>query len=392
MKPLSHFHTFTLSLYILLLPVYVMAVDISGYYENTLLPEYSDRTDEGILDASKLRLDFRTGGSGNELEFKGNINVIAYHTDVNLDITPYLPEIVADTLADRGIPVTMILEKNRIFLDNAYLTWRSGSFRIRAGIQQLTWGPGYSFNPTDLFHQKNLLDPTYEKEGVTALRLDYHWGIGGEITGIYAPNGRLEESGFALRAATHISKIGYDIALTAHQVNDSTSIDPVTYQIRHQRRRALGLDFSGELLGMGVWFEGNYNDMEKEDDFIRAVAGFDYTLENGLYLMFEGLYNERAEDTTPYPAYDWLEYIYFGEPVARNRFLAGVKKDLSDLVDGSLYWFGGTDGSMALSPRLDASIAQNADLTLFGMASFGDKDGQFPPGYYAVTARVTVFF
>jgi hypothetical protein len=369
-----------------------LAVDISGYYENTLMPEYSDRTDEGILDASKLRLDFRTGGSGDELEFKGNVNFIAYHTDVNLDVTPYLPEIVADTLTGRDIPVIMTLDKNRIFLDNAYLTWRSSGFRMRAGIQQLSWGPGYSFNPTDLFHQKNLLDPTYEKEGVTALRLDYHWGIGGEITGIYAPSGKLEESGYALRAATHISKIGYDIALTVHQVNDSTSIDPVTYQTRYQRRRALGLDFGGELLGLGVWFEGNYNEMEYEDDFIRAVAGFDYTLENGLYLMFEGLYNARTEDAAPYPAYDWLEYIYYGEPVSMYRFMAGAKKDLTDLIDGSIYCFSGTDGSMMLSPRIDASIAQNADLTLFGMAAFGDKDGQFPPGYYSLTARVTVYF
>ncbi len=374
----------------LMSPVY--AIDLSGYYENTLMPEYSDRAEDHLLDASKLRLEFSTGGGDDELEFKGNINFIAYHSDVTFDMTPYLPEYVADTLEQRDIAAEMTFEKSRIFLDNAYLTWRIGSFRLRAGRQQLTWGPAYSFNPTDLFHSKDLLDPTYEKEGVTALRLDYRWGVGGQLAMIMVPGEKLDEAGYAIRAATHISEIGYDAVLTLHQVEDSTSLDPYSYDPRHQRRRAVGLDFSGGLFGLGVWLEGNYNMMETEDNFLRVIAGLDYTLENGLYMMFEGLYNQRAEEETPYPAIDWVESIYFGEPVARYRFLAGVKKDLTDLVDGSIYWFGGTDGSMVLNPRLDASIAQNADLTLFGAATFGKKDGQFPPGNYAVTARVTVYF
>ena len=138
--------------------------------------------------------------------------------------------------------------------------------------------------------------------------------------------------------------------------------------------------------------EGNYNQMEIEDDFIRAVVGLDYTLENGAYMILEALYNERSGKDTPYPALDWLEYFYFGEPVAKYRFMAGLRKELTDLMSGSLYWFGGTDGSMALNPRIDANIAQNADLVLYGALTLGDEEGQFPPGSYAVTARITVYF
>ena len=392
---LSHFLTFSLShlLILIFLPSLTTAIEISGYYENTLMPEYSERSDERLLDASKLRLDFSTGILEGELEFKGNVNFIAYHTGIEIDFAPYLPQAVADTISSwNDVPLVIPLEKNRIFLDNAYLTWRSGGLRLRLGRQQLSWGPGYSFNPTDLFHTKNMLDPTYEKEGVTAIRLDYRWGIGGQLTGIVIPDGKPNEMGYALRTATHISSIGYDIGLTLHQVTDSTSLYPVSIQARHQLRRAVGLDFSGGLFGLGVWFEGNYNFMNCEDDFIRAVAGCDYTLENGLYMIFEGLYNERAEDKTPYPALDWLESIVYGEPVSRYRFLAGVKKDITDLVSGSLYWFGGTDGSMVINPRLDVSIAQNADLALFGAVTSGSEDGQFPSGNYVLTARISVYF
>ncbi|MDP8238291.1 MAG: hypothetical protein P9X24_04295 [Candidatus Hatepunaea meridiana] len=396
MKPLSHFHTFALSyiiLSILIVPLSVRALDISGYYENTFMPGYSDKSDDHLLDASKLRLDFDAGGSEDELEFKGNVNFVAYHSGASFDVTPYLPEYVADTLQSRDIPVVMTFEKCRVFLDNAYLTWRKSGFRLRAGRQQLSWGPAYSSNPTDLFHRKDMLDPTYEKEGVTALRLDYHWGIGGQVAFVIVPAQNINRAGKALRLATHISKIGYDVALTIHHVTDSTSLDPETYNTRYQDRQAVGLDFSGGLLGLGVWFEGNYNQMEIENDFTRAVAGIDYTLENGLYMMFEGLYDGRADsDKTPYPVVDWLENIYFGEPVTRYRFLSGVRKDLTDLVNGSLYLFGGMDGSMVLNPRIDASIAQNADLTLFGAATFGKKEGQFSPGNFAVTGRIRVYF
>jgi len=383
---------FIFLLIVLFMPLSISAIEISGYYENTLIPEYSDRTDDHLLDASKLRLDFNTGGGDNELEFTGNVNFIAYHTDVTFDLTPYLPESIADTLEVRKMDATTTIDKSRIFLDNAYLTWRIRKLRLRAGRQQLSWGPAYSLNPTDLFHRKDMLDPTYEKEGVTALRLDYNWGVGGRLTGIMVPGEKFDEAGYAIRLGTHITATGYDVALTAHQVTDSTSLDPDTYLPLHQRRRALGLDFSGTLFGLGVWIEGNYNAMKVEKDFLRVVAGFDYTLKNGLYMMFEGLYDERAREKTPYPALDWLEYIYFGEPVARYRFMAGLKKDLSDLMDGSLYIFGGTDGSFMINPRVDASVSQNADLTLFGVGSFGDKDGQFVPGTYGLTVRATVYF
>lgn len=377
---------------IALIPCMSNALNLAGYYENTLLAEYNKKIDEHLLDVSKFRLDFRTGASDNELEFKGNVNFVAYHNDVTFDFTPYLPKAVRDSLVERDISATVTVDKLRIYLDNAYLTWRFGGFRLRIGRQQLRWGPAYSFNPTDLFHRKDMLDPTYEKEGVTALRLSYRWGIGGEFTGIMVPGDKFHSSGYAIRLATHVSAIGYDVGLTGHMVSDSTSLDPGSLEIRKQRRRALGLDFSGGLLGLGFWFEGNYNVMEIEQDFIRAVVGVDYTLENGLYMIFEGLYDERARTNTPYTVADWLESLYFAEPVTRYRFLAGVRKGVTGLIDGGIYWFGGMDGSMVVNPRFDLSVAQNADLSVFGAVTFGRENGQFPPGNYALTARITVYF
>jgi hypothetical protein len=121
------------------------------------------------LDASKFRLD---GGLliGRVLEVRGNVNFIFSLGQLRRSITPYLPPSVADALQAAGIPDTVEVDRARLFVDNLFVTWVPGSLRIRAGKQQLSWGPGYSYNPTDLFHRKTLVDPTYEKEGVTVDR------------------------------------------------------------------------------------------------------------------------------------------------------------------------------------------------------------------------------
>ncbi len=366
-------------------------VQLSGYYEHTIQMDYTSETGEQLINASKVRLDLSSAPLGG-LGFTGNVNLIVYYGATDRDFRPYLPDAIARELEERGVPVEITLDRSRYFLDNAYLFWDTGSFRVRAGLQQLSWGPAYSFNPTDLFHRKNLLDPTYEKEGVGALRVDYRWGIGGELTAVATPAPRLEEMGYALRAGTHLEAAGYDVAVTLHQVMDSTSLDPETLEPRTQRRRAAGVEASGGLLGLGVWVEGNYNWMDEEPDFLRVVVGADYTFGDGTYVMGETLYNGRSDPRNPYPVHDWLANVYYGEPVGSWWMLAGVRWDLSALVAGSAYLFSSPDGSFVLNPRLDVSLAQNADLVTYGGFTFGHGDGAFPPGLGALVVRATVYF
>ena len=207
-----------------------------------------------------------------------------------------------------------------------------------------------------------------------------------------APREDLSTSGYAVRLGTHISSIGYDAAITLHHVTDSTSFDTNTLAPVTQSRRAAGLEFSGEVLGLGVWLEGNYNSMELEENFTRVAAGLDYTLGGGLYLMAEALYNGRVEAGLPYPTHDWLASLMYGEPVGRWWILGGLQKDLSDLARGSMYVFTSPDGSAMLNPRLDVSIAQNADLAIFGGITVGKEDGVFAAGLYSMIARANVYF
>lgn len=367
--------------------------EFSGYYENTLQGDGAEKvSQETLIDVSKLRLDVNAGGGNGEFEFRGNVNFIQYSTKVNYDLAPYLPESIVNQFVAADIPTTYPLQPSRIWLDNAWFTWNAGRSRLRVGKQQLSWGTGYSYNPTDLFHKKTLVDPTYEKEGVTALRYDFRWGIGGQLTGIMAPGQTFDGSGYALRLGTHVNAIGYDVALTAHHVTDSTSFSPVTFSTIQQKREALGLEFSGPLLGLGFWFEGNYNWMESEDDFLRAVTGLDYTFGNGLYVMVEAMVNMRGRYEPPYPFKDWVANLYYGEPIGRGWVLAGIRKDLSALVTGSVYVFTEYDGAVMVNPRLTWSVAQNADATFFAAVTTGPSDASFPPGLVSAFARFSVYF
>lgn len=367
-------------------------VQLGGYFEHTLEIDYTTATNEQILDASKLRLDIASDQGEGKIAFRGNVNFIQYHSDVTYKLSGYLPDGIVHQLQAVGAPTSVTLDRSRIYLDNAWLTWEHNGLRFRAGKQQLSWGPGYSFNPTDLFHRKNIIDPTYEKEGVTALRFDYRWGVGGEASVVAAPGDDFHSTGLALRLGTHIESIGYDVAMTVHRIIDSLSFDPLTLMPRSQVRYALGGEFSGALLGLGTWVEGNYNFMESEDEFVRVVGGLDYTFTNGTYVFTEALFNMRGSHSAPYEASDWLANVFYGEPMGYGWLVTGIRKDLSGLTDGEAYVFASPDGSFLFNPRLTISIAQNADATIFGAVTAGHPDGAFPPGLYSLFARGTVYF
>jgi len=72
--------------------------------------------------------------------------------------------------------------------------------------------------------------------------------------------------------------------------------------------------------------------------------------------------------------------------------LSGLRQDISELTSGSMYLFASPDGSLMVNPRLDISIAQNADLVVFGGVTVGNESGSFPSGLYSLIARATVYF
>jgi len=363
------------------------SLNLGGYFEQSADILYSEKIDELILHRSKLRLDFRAGGGEDQLAFRGNLDIQKYFGPTKFPVAYLLPPIALDAWESMGLPEAMPLDAERIWLDNAWIDWNRGDSRLRLGKQQLGWGPGYAFNPTDLFHRKDIVDPDYEKEGVMALRWDRFWGVGGRASVVVAPREELKHYGLALRLAEHVA--GADIALSAHAVTDSSDARGI---VRFQDRYALGLELSGEISEFGFWLEGNRNWMEKESDFTRLVAGLDYSFAGGGSMLLEGFYNGRTEGGPPYAPAEWTRYLSSGEPVGEGWLMAGWRAVPTPLSELSVFAFRAWDGSLLLSPRLDVWIAQNAMASLIGEAALGEAEGSFPDGLFGLTGRVTVSF
>ena len=92
-----------LTIFLLSTPAEAQDLQITGYYEHTLNVDYSKKTDEQIMDASKLRLDFASGIPGG-LSFNGNMNYIVYHGEISRNISPFLPPSMQNVFSQLGIP------------------------------------------------------------------------------------------------------------------------------------------------------------------------------------------------------------------------------------------------------------------------------------------------
>jgi hypothetical protein len=78
--------------------------------------------------------------------------------------------------------------ENDLYIQEAFFTLKHDAFRLRVGRQKFETGTGHAFNPTDLFNQKNPIDPTYENDGIDAVRLAVNLAGRREFTFLLSPS------------------------------------------------------------------------------------------------------------------------------------------------------------------------------------------------------------
>jgi hypothetical protein len=351
-----------------------------------------------LLDYNKLRIDLRAEADDN-LDFAADVIFQTYHGRRKLNAFDFIPErIVSKYAAELGVSVAdlepdfAIPFEDEIFIDNAYVTYYSRRFNGRVGKQQLPWGSGYAWNPTDIFHDKNLLDPTYEKRGVNALRLEVPLGTMGRATAVLAPDATWKQSTRAVRVSQHIK--GFDVAAVAGWLRDE-SIDYLTFEEREIDRSLFGGDLSGEIGGVGVWIEAAYNRAKHRDNYEEILLGFDYTFEGGLYLMAEIFRNgDGATDKDEYTINSWMRLLSSdGENLGREYVLAGNTYPLTDLLTWSNFALANlNDGSAIVYPYLVYSLSDNTEVTLIGYLPVGQYDSEFGAFGAGAILRARVYF
>lgn len=377
--------------------------ELRGYVENTIRAEYlQEREAERLLNASRVRVDL-AGEPNESVDFGIGVVGTINRGATRANLIDYFPESIREQLVPEAeMLFTYRIEPDDVFVQEAFGTFYTDYFRLRAGRHKFYTGTGYAYNPIDLFNVKNPLDPTYETDGLDALLLTFDLPKQTQLQGLVRYNDRLKTSDYLARLKTYLS--GWDVAVqyTHHlkeridwealnteealeELMQGVSMDDFT---RTFRWHLVGAEFSGELLGFGVYGEGGYVFVEEPEqigtleaaanDHERLLFGMDRTFDMQLYVLCE--YLRFGQGDTGRDDISLNDYMaaFSGEQLAisQDTLFTGLSYPLTDFIEGSLYTIVSlNDGSGMLNPWVMYDVAAGLKCSLSLNIPFGAEDG-----------------
>ncbi len=343
--------------------------------------------DGGLLDYTRLRAGLRSE------------TLPGLYLNATVELAAWAGEVNAADLTGENAAFPVLVDarwdmersdhlRADLFLDRLNVEGYAGAWSVVLGRQRIAWGSGSFWNPTDVFNPYGplALDPE-DRPGVDALRVDWQFAAVGALTLAHAVAPRPGYTGgYADRSAT-VVRAGTGIG----------SWDLVAMVAFDRRERSLGLDLTGYLGGAGVHLEAarihhpvRYTYLSGESlvetgtidhwlDWSEAVAGTAYGFGDGTSLQVEWFHNTGG--AVDPDAYD-LSAVAAGRllAVGRDYAVAALSRPLSPLLTGSLaVLLNAGDGSAALVPGLDWSLAQNARLAVGVQTFTGGDRSEFGP-------------
>ncbi len=359
-------------------------LEVFGYYEPQVL---GSSVSSGFyqLFTNKLRLDLRSNLS-EKVTFAANLNAITYTGKTEWNVLEFLSTQISENVPQSMKPLYVLPFENDIYLDNAFLKLKFKGFDLTAGKQQVSLGTGYAWNPIDVFNTKDVLDPTYEQPGHTALRVDIPLSGQHMVTALYFPKSTWQESGKLFKFKGLLGRFDYAVTLieTEWMVHNYTRFDPaaLNFAVLTEQRRLLGGSVAGELWGLGVWAEYAYNWMEKSLDFCEMVLGLDTTLASQTYIMLEYYRNTLGKSgADAYDLNDWMRFFTAEQKsLTRDQLLVLAQHPASDLLDVGLQSiFCLSDGSLALVPTANYSFSDNVEIFAYLNINIGKEGTAYAP-------------
>jgi hypothetical protein len=373
-------------------------IEIFGYFES----QFSGTSLKGEffqLFTNKLRVDLQSDVS-DRVTVGANFDYITYNGKTEWNILDFL---VSDLTTDVPIALRQLYSfrfSDEIFLDNAFVKLRFEHFDATIGKQQISLGTGYAWNPTDVFNIKDLLDPTYEQPGHTALRLDLPLGLRYTLTAIYAPEDNWRRSIKLLQLKAGIAHFDYELLYIQRywQFTDFKNFDLNNggFGGSLEKRQLFGLTTSGELIGLGVWAEYAFNKMSVSKDFHEGVVGLNYTFDFQPYLMIEYYRNALGKSSRQnYDLNDWMRFFTVEQKaISRDQIYLFLQHPATDLLSAALSAiYSWNDGSIALVPTLVYNFTQNVDITAYLNINYGNDGAVYgAKNGNAGLMRIRVYF
>jgi hypothetical protein len=360
---------------------------LSGYLEDTLNLEYLKATKE-TAQLNNLKLRLNTGGEITD-SFRFGLSFIGVSNtgDREFGLTGYLPERVENQIPeDWRSAYGYQLQNESSYLQEAYGEWVSERVSLRFGRHKFYSGTGYAYNPIDLFNRKNPVDPTYETNGQDAVLLTLKLDSGTEIEAVV----RSEDDYKNLDAQARVKGfIGdWDVAAGLTRCGKKRIDWIMGGMERKFVWNMVSAEFSGEVMGVGLYGEGGWVMVDKPDDpgslsragrdHARLLIGMDYTFESQLYVMAEYLrLGQGREGADELDLNDRFAYLT-GEILSTNKdtLFLGASYPLTDLIDFSLYGIVNcNESSLILNPWIIWDLHEGLKLSASMSIPAGDDEG-----------------
>ncbi|MFB0516834.1 MAG: hypothetical protein ACETWG_09575 [Candidatus Neomarinimicrobiota bacterium] len=362
-----------------------------GYYEGEM-DGARISGQEYYFGYNKLRLDLLAHPS-EAVTLGANLNIRRFHGKTQWNVLDFLPEelwkpILGDT--------TMIFPlTDTLYLDNVFLKARFQHFDLTVGKQQISLGTGYAWNPTDIFNVKDLMDPTYEQTGITAMRAEVPLGDRVGLDLILAPEESWEASAKMVQAKAGLGSFDFTGTYTEY-----TRPYPYwrlkTYTDTLMTYRKLGGSIVGQIWELGLWGEGLWHmgDSPGNMNFGEYLLGIDHTFDFQTYMMVEYFHNSAGADTSNLAFFDYEQYLDGrSHSLMQDYVFLMANHPISDVLSVGLFGIANlNDESFAVNPLLNWNAFENVNVSLFGSFAVGDADTEFGLQDWAWRLRLRAYF
>jgi hypothetical protein len=348
----------------------------SGFKEGSIYDRIIDRYYQETIDGIAPVLDDLTADE-RELLFK----LLEIYSSGYFDHLSYSSFYPKETIVmDRALI--------RLYFDRADLTF---------GKQQIAWGTGYAFNPTDIWNIKDPSNPDGPKIGVLASSVEFFYGENSSVNIIAAPGSDFNHMRYGLRAKSSIDRFEYSFSAIRDRSDDGSVLDlPERIQV--------GADFAGEIINeIGIFGEAalsnpRYTGMEMSDTdsaYVQICAGMDYTFKNGLYLLGEYYYNGLGERDNDFDLKAFTRLTGgLMSGLSRNYFSAVFMYPFLRYYKVSLITLANLDdGSCVTVPELEYSFHENLSIRINSNIYIGSSsDTEYGGLINKITFNVTGYF
>ncbi|MDJ0763557.1 MAG: hypothetical protein QNJ97_11270 [Myxococcota bacterium] len=396
---------------------------IHGTFENQVtgmvLRRYSGGLGTAVYNGTRLRVDLDADLPGGlKLRSDGVARLFVGETELHLkDLLPKktLTDLIArDPRWIIALEETYVLE-NECYIDNVYLKIPLGKSLIILGKQPLEQGAGYAWNPTDVFTDKDMFDPTYEKEGVISLRAVIPFGDRVSLDLIGVPDGAFEKWTGGGRISARLGPLsisGAGFVTEVSQTDVEGSMDAMAaavvqgqdpdqvLQPVNSRRIMAGGDAVLDIAGVRLWAEGAFNAVKHKpgapNDWWELVAGSEYFFPSETHVMIEYYHYGRGphQHSASYGFNDWMGLLAMDLKMLGKDFLfESIDHPIADFWTIGLSSFQGlSDASAAVLADVRWAFAQDAELWALASITAGEPEDFLSAARAQAWLRLKAYF